>query len=881
MDSFQLYQNGDCTEHVSGELLLSPEPPDICGVFGEPEVLPRVGEEYQAKIPLLMEESYYLELTKNPTDTELIAGLAHDFRIGLPIPIMWINEESVNIKHEPLEFLGELNDVFDKNGSVEFVNITRAHYHLQGEESEVKVEPSYVAIDSGISLGESENLSLKQEMSNELHHKSEGKGYSLVPGLLGESWSEIEEASFLLGLYIFGKNLVQVKRFIESKSMGDILSFYYGKFYRSKSYCRWSECRKMRSRKCIYGQKIFTGLRQQELLSRLLPRLSEDCKNTLVEISRTFGEGKILLEEYVSTLKAMVGMKSLVEAVGIGKGKHDLTGVSAEPLKPNQVVPLRPEIPIGKACSSLTTSEIIKFLTGDFRLSKARSSDLFWEAVWPRLLARGWHSEQPRDRGYAVGSKHSLVFLMPDVKKFSRRKLVKGDHYFDSVSDVLSKVASDPGLLEFDIEADKSNRIKDENRSINETKLDQDDLSVQQRHCYLRPRTPNHNVDVVKITIVDTSLGEGEKIEVREVRCLPVETLNSSTSRSRSEEIVRDSCHELADDSDSANTSCFEQEMKTRSKPTKIMFDKGVYIDRKDYGSTSNWRFPINGPDSTHVCAKIPKDQNVSTCNVKKPRNSKKCALSQRTKEENSDYITPVTKRRRKLNVCNHKETSDSMFLAGSRLKKEEAHGCLLTHLCENLHSEVDPSQEKLSSACSSPKNSPIESSEGILSSSTCLSADNPSVKPQHRALFDLNLPYRPDADTDEPLIEKQDDQTFNQPDDLNTPKTFTTTEQPQQPPNTSSRRQSTRNRPPTTRALEALACGFLSIKSRKKRGNAFSQDDDLISRPSRRARGRVRVSDDFDTGFVESDVKEEENGTVFSQFRVQSEGDGAQVSGS
>ncbi|KAL8246478.1 hypothetical protein R6Q59_007694 [Mikania micrantha] len=75
-------------------------------------------------------------------------------------------------------------------------------------------------------------------------------------------------------------------------------------------------------------------------------------------------------------------------------------------------------------------------------LSKARSNDLFWETVWPRLLARGWHSEQPNGYNYAANQKN-LVFLMSGVTKFSR-KLVKGDAYLDYVTNVLNKVAFDP-----------------------------------------------------------------------------------------------------------------------------------------------------------------------------------------------------------------------------------------------------------------------------------------------------------------------------------------------------------------------------------------------------------------------------------------------------
>ncbi|KAF2316909.1 hypothetical protein GH714_042250 [Hevea brasiliensis] len=175
-------------------------------------------------------------------------------------------------------------------------------------------------------------------------------------------------------------------------------------------------------------------------------------------VSTAFSEGKFSLEDYVSNLRAVVGIQALVDAIGIGKGKEDLTSLAMEPARSN---PLFTVCPIGKACSSLTSSDIIKLLTGGFRLSKARSNDIFWEAVWPRLLARGWHSEQPNNQSY-VGPNHHLVFLIPGVKKFSKRKLVKGNHYFDSVSDVLSKVASEPKLIELDSEEARGSSCNEE-----------------------------------------------------------------------------------------------------------------------------------------------------------------------------------------------------------------------------------------------------------------------------------------------------------------------------------------------------------------------------------------------------------------------------------
>lgn len=140
------------------------------------------------------------------------------------------------------------------------------------------------------------------------------------------------------------------------------------------------------------------------------------------------------LQEYVFSLKDMVGLNNLIEVIGIGKGKkHDLTCTGFH--HPRIISPM-----LQKSYSELSSAEIMNFMRGGARLSKAKSIDLFWEAVWPRLLANGWHSEESR--------KDSVVFVIPGVDKFSRQGgLVKGRHYFDSVTDVLSRVASEPELL--------------------------------------------------------------------------------------------------------------------------------------------------------------------------------------------------------------------------------------------------------------------------------------------------------------------------------------------------------------------------------------------------------------------------------------------------
>ncbi|KAF6143581.1 hypothetical protein GIB67_023240 [Kingdonia uniflora] len=342
--------SGSITEDTSHDLFLGSS--DI----EDQQVLPRVGDEYQVKLLPLITDSGSLQFAEH--DAEVGVKVAHSFAMGLPIPIMW--------KHD-MNKVDYLDDAVNRNGTAETEN----------GKGTSNIDPKLRLETLDLSLPIYQNFNLDLKYSSTILYP--------LPGSVGDPWSFIEQEGFLLGLYIFGKNLIQVKRFVGSREMGDVLSFYYGKFYRSEVYCRWSKRRKIRSKMYVDGQKIFTGWRQQKILSRLFIHVPMKCQMSLLEVSKKFEEGKISLEDYVSTLKASVGLNLLISAVGIGYGKNnDLL----EPVKAVPVIPSRLKIPVGKACSSLTYGDIIKFISGDVRLSKARSNDLFWEAVWPRLLAR-------------------------------------------------------------------------------------------------------------------------------------------------------------------------------------------------------------------------------------------------------------------------------------------------------------------------------------------------------------------------------------------------------------------------------------------------------------------------------------------------------------
>ncbi|GER52207.1 arginine-glutamic acid dipeptide repeats protein [Striga asiatica] len=473
MASIHFGENGDCSNSFPPDcdnFRDAEIPSDIhkaAFAFGEPEISPRTGDEYQAIVPSLV-QSHSTKCTKSENEP---ISYQKNF-VGLPILVMWISTFKIS----------------------------------SGSKSGSNIHNKVIKAESPEELND---LPTAEKIS-----KFGSQGYLLVPGLAEACWNALEKESFLLGLYIFEKNFVNVRRFVETKEMGDVLSFYYGRFYGSHEYQRWSDCRKAKGKKGIYGERIFSGMRQQELLNRILPGIPEESRSAVLEMSKSFEDEKISLEEYVFYLKITFGVKNLVDSIGIGKGKLDLTEI---PLEPS-----RPSFPAGRAFSSLTTDEVIKILTGDYRLSKAKSNDIFWEAVWPRLLGRGWQTVVPRKQtGF---SRPYLVYLGPGIKKFSRRKLVKGEHYFDSPTDILALVSKQPDLIVLDSEragpSEEIIKMEAPAEKISEKKLE--------KICYLQPRTPKRENGIMKFTVIDTSLSDGN---IRELRPFPPEISDSFVER--------------------------------------------------------------------------------------------------------------------------------------------------------------------------------------------------------------------------------------------------------------------------------------------------------------------------------------------------------------
>ena len=228
MDLLKLYQDEDSAADTSSDRLSS-DSLETNDALDEQPIPPRIGEDFQVLLPPLE--------GKFPYEDDALNDASFSLKLGLDIPVTW---------------------------------------NIDGHDQEASIS------SNGI-----KPKTLKTWVYQERHNSklSHGKKFRLIPVLPTSIWTDEEKKIFILGLYIFGKNLSLVKRFLECKKMGEILAFYYGDFYRSDAHRRWSECRKIRTRRHIYSRRIFSGWRHNELLQRLDQNLPDTSRCALFEVS--------------------------------------------------------------------------------------------------------------------------------------------------------------------------------------------------------------------------------------------------------------------------------------------------------------------------------------------------------------------------------------------------------------------------------------------------------------------------------------------------------------------------------------------------------------------------------------------------------------------
>ncbi|PNT77423.1 uncharacterized protein LOC100831208 isoform X2 [Brachypodium distachyon] len=600
METLQIENNGG--DQISLEAVHAS---DV--IHDDPPIAPRIGSEHQAEIPNLATEDERCQLMASSLYSCKFDGYDYPSVIGKAIPI-------ISGSNPPSE-VNKKEDKFQTLHSLE-------------------TESRTSSVSNQVYDGVCSDLFTDRQMV----YQRESAQFASLPGLCASVWNDLEEQCFLLGLHIFGKDFSLLSKFVGSKSVRDMLPYYYGRFYKGDAHNRWSHCRKTRSTRCILGKSIFTGRRQQELISRLKSKIPKEAHNSLVQALKSLSDGLTSLEKCVFTLKSIVGPEAFVEVVGIGSGKHDLTGFVQDTSKKTKALSVCTKMPKGINCSTLAREDIIKFLTGDFRISKAKSNELFWEAVWPRLLAREWHSEQPKDIRTA---KSCLVFLVPGIKKFSREKLTKGTHYYDSITDVLKKVAADPTLLELESDG-----------------IDNGTTVQRNGQATSKEDPVNSDQELLMFTIIDTTLVEGEEpFKVRALRRLPGDENVNFGTKNRSDYVLSGSSSQ---EQDSGDRSSDDQEY--HGQVTACVNDiemESVYHTAKEScadllenrGAATCSVFAVNGHCSD--------DQHSEISNGNGDQIDLTCFSGLGTKTDRHVYLSP---KRRRFSRCSNDQTSQFSF---------------------------------------------------------------------------------------------------------------------------------------------------------------------------------------------------------------------------
>ncbi|XP_058742533.1 uncharacterized protein LOC131615032 [Vicia villosa] len=618
------------------------------------------------------------------------------------------------------------------------------------------------------------------------------------------TWSDADAESLVLALFLFGKNFTLVNIFLENKGMEEILSFYYGKFYNTDGYRRWSECRKLKGRKCIIAKKLSTKMRQNDLLSRLIPHVPTESQHNLLKVSKSYVEGKTCLEKYISSMASIVGLGIFAQALGIGKENGVLTRLDLESRK-NSCGEL--SAPACNALSSLGPDDIIQSLTAELLLSKTRRNELFWEAVWPRLLARGWHSEQPKNLDY-------WVFLIPGVEKFSLGKHLKGLHYFDSVRDVLSKVVAEPNIIL--LEEEESNT---------------DVFTNNHRSCYLRCRSSTYDKDHIRF------VNGGKPSDIRELKYVSSNTVEVNvdgkrykgyayTRRVNHTKDLSESITQRSTKLSVIDTNRLHERKLLKVKPKRFLSieleDASMMKENKVGTSTDNpprmveAKIQLYGRKKTNSCrdascngvsvkkeARDNPDNNANKI-VERHKNQDTCVFDDsqrmriikhpfnwRVSLGDSNHEAVPTKRRR-LTACTEAEIRRIIEIASGELGSDKAG--FICSFASSADRSVEENVEKSSPNDSFQSNSE-EGEQGLMSKGPCLTS----------------------AATEEVIEEP-----------LRTHCDVGSLEQPK-------RRQSSRNSKLTVKAFESLANEFLHVQKKQKK-------IDIIFNPCRKARTRGKT---------------------------------------
>lgn len=259
---------------------------------------------------------------------------------------------------------------------------------------------------------------------------------------------------------------------------------------------------------------------------------------------------------------------------------------------------------------------------------------------------------------------------MPGIKKFSRR-LIKGEHYYDCVSDVLKKVAAEPGLLEID--------------NVVAGNVDGawglGSMSVSPKE-YLRPKVrPRDGSELMRFMVVDTSmLHDGKRIKVRDLKSLPPDInlgkepgLKAGQSR-------------IAISSDSSDS---EDDNQSRVRRRNLGLGKASDVNLVQTNTPQD-----EGVDLGRSVVIGVANGHVETTSVVNDVEGHFGKFSQSSKPKAHKYLSPVPKRRR-LSGCKQQGASQKSISFSKGNSNEPGHDGSVSSAAADKGRESDHPQRK------------------------------------------------------------------------------------------------------------------------------------------------------------------------------------------
>ncbi|KAG8063379.1 hypothetical protein GUJ93_ZPchr0003g18027 [Zizania palustris] len=288
MDSLQLQDN--CEHQMYSE---ASHASDV--IHDDPPVGPFIGSEHQAEIPNLATEDERCQLRESSLYSYELHGFDFPDVIGLSIPVKWESQppSEANKEDEKLQTCHfseseSRNRTRDKESQLASIcsncNDTSECYP-SNQDRHVVLPVGQIEPEGNQVYDEKLDPCFNQECLNltgrPMVQQRETEQFAPLPGSSTSLWTALEEECFLLGLYIFGKNLNVLSKFVESR-------------------------------------------RQQELISRLKSKISKEGHDSLLEVFKSFSDGQTSLEECVFTLKSTTGTETFLEVIGIDPSLLDL-----------------------------------------------------------------------------------------------------------------------------------------------------------------------------------------------------------------------------------------------------------------------------------------------------------------------------------------------------------------------------------------------------------------------------------------------------------------------------------------------------------------------------------------------------------------------------